>query len=57
MYFMGMFHYVQLSAGVRSSVLSLKSLPNVLPHLYLEIGVHRVINQNVDDGTPEQIII
>jgi hypothetical protein len=37
-------------------VLSLKSLPNILPRLPLKIGIHQVINKDANDGTPEQII-
>jgi hypothetical protein len=38
-----------------SILLSLKSIPDLLPRLLIEIGVDQIVSQNIDDSTPEKL--
>jgi hypothetical protein len=71
MYFMGLFYYrtvfnhpivkellhcIQLTAGIRNSILSLKSMPNLLAIREPDICIHKVFSKNTDNAASEKVI-
>jgi hypothetical protein len=47
--------YNSLPTSRDSILLSLKSIPDLLPRLVIEIGDNQIVSQNIDDSTPKQL--
>ena len=71
MYFMSLFHHrtvfnhpifkkllhrIQLTAGVRYSILSLKSIPQRFASWQPDIRIHQVFSENTNDAASKEVI-